>query len=126
MGDVDREALVRLAGTCKHLRMNITGTNSFDQAQVCAGGVPLGEISPETMESRLTPGLFLAGELLDVDGMCGGYNLQWAWASGWLAGSAAAKTADKRIDKRTGRKVGREKDGRENSRKDNGKDRRGR
>ena len=105
--------------------MNITGTNSFDQAQVCAGGVPLGRF-PETMESRLTPGLFLAGELLDVDGMCGGYNLQWAWASGWLAGSAAAKTADKRIDKRTGRKVGREKDGRENSRKDNGKDRRGR
>ena len=63
-------------------------------------GVPLEEVCGETMESRLTPGLFLAGELLDVDGMCGGYNLQWAWATGWLSGNSAAEAAEKREDKR--------------------------
>ena len=100
MRDVDGDALSRLAGVCKSLRMDITDTNSFDQAQVCAGGVPLEEVCGETMESRLTPGLFLAGELLDVDGMCGGYNLQWAWATGWLSGNSAAEAAEKREDKR--------------------------
>lgn len=90
MEHVDGEALERLAQTCKHFRIRITGTNSFDQAQVCAGGVPLSEIRGDTMESRVTRGLFFAGEILDVDGMCGGYNLQWAWATGWLAGRAAA------------------------------------
>ena len=100
MRDVDGDALSRLAGVCKSLRMDITDTNSFDQAQVCAGGVPLEEVCGETMESRLTPGLFLAGELLDVDGMCGGYNLQWAWTTGWLAGNSAAEAAEKREDKR--------------------------
>ena len=60
------------------------------QAQVCSGGVDLRELNPETMESRKVPGLYLAGELLDVDGACGGYNLQWAFSSGWLAGTSAA------------------------------------
>ncbi|MBO5574493.1 MAG: NAD(P)/FAD-dependent oxidoreductase, partial [Clostridium sp.] len=65
--------------------------NSFDQCQVCAGGVDAGEIFPERMESLLVPGLYFAGEIVDVDGICGGYNLQWAWSSGHAAGSCAAR-----------------------------------
>ena len=77
------EQLKELA--CKHFKVTVKDTNSFDGAQVCAGGVPLSEITTD-MESRIHPGLFFAGELLDVDGKCGGYNLQWAWSSGAMAG----------------------------------------
>lgn len=76
---------------CKAFPVTITGTQSFDKAQICAGGVRTGEICPETMESRRTRGLYITGELLDVDGICGGYNLHFAWATGILAGRAAAK-----------------------------------
>ena len=58
----------------------------FDSAQVTAGGMRLGEFDPETLESRIVPGVFACGEVLDVDGSCGGFNLQWAWSSGRLAG----------------------------------------
>lgn len=70
-------------------KIEIEGTNPYENAQVCAGGVSLDEISL-TMESKIVPGLYFAGELLDVDGRCGGYNLQWAWTSGYLAGKNAA------------------------------------
>lgn len=70
----------------KSLPTDIIGSKDFDQAQVCSGGVDTKEVNPKTMESRLVKGLFLAGEILDVDGICGGYNLQWAWSSGILAG----------------------------------------
>lgn len=76
---------------CKHFQTEIVATNSFDQAQVCAGGVKTKEINPHTMESIKTPGLYLTGELLDIDGICGGYNLQWAWSTGYIAGMHAAK-----------------------------------
>lgn len=76
----------RLAGQIKAFEAEVTATKSFDQAQVCCGGVDTGEICGETLESRLVPGLYLTGELLDVDGICGGYNLQWAWSTGCLAG----------------------------------------
>ena len=69
----------------------IDTTNGFENAQVCAGGISTTEIHPETMESRYVEHLYLTGELLDVDGICGGYNLQWAWATGYLAGTAAAR-----------------------------------
>ena len=62
----------------------------WDNAQVTAGGIELSEINPETMESKLCKNLYITGEVLDIDGPCGGYNLQWAWASGKLAGSEAA------------------------------------
>lgn len=74
---------------CKHTRLMVTETNGFENAQVCAGGVCLDEVNPETMESKLVEGLYLVGELLDVDGICGGYNLQWAWATGKIAGTHA-------------------------------------
>lgn len=82
-GEGEFDALTRQA---KGLRIDIVGSKSFDSAQVCAGGVCTAQINPETMESRLVPGLFFAGEVVDIDGMCGGYNLQWAWSSGWVAG----------------------------------------
>ena len=69
----------------------MTGYNSFDRAQTTSGGVPLSEVSPETMESKICPGLYLAGECLNADGRCGGYNLQWAFSTGFLAGQAAAR-----------------------------------
>ena len=80
----------RVYQLCRQWKVHVTGSNSFDCAQVCAGGVPLCEITDQ-MESKLVPGLYLAGELLDVDGKCGGYNLQWAWCSGYLAGTGAAR-----------------------------------
>lgn len=84
------EELAHLAGKAQSLRIDIIGTKGFDYAQASAGGVDTSEINPTTMESRLVPGLYFAGEVLDVDGMCGGYNLQWAWSSGYMAGNAAA------------------------------------
>ena len=63
----------------------------FKQAQVCGGGVDTAEVRAETMESLLHKGLYFAGELLDIDGTCGGYNLQWAWSSGFVAGKHAAE-----------------------------------
>jgi predicted flavoprotein YhiN len=64
----------------------ITGDRGFDVAEVTAGGVPLAELDLDTMESRLRPGLWLCGEICDVDGRVGGFNFQWAWASGYVAG----------------------------------------
>lgn len=68
----------------------VRGDRGWNYAEVTAGGVPLGELHLETMESRICPGLHLAGELCDVDGRIGGFNFQWAWASGFVAGTAAA------------------------------------
>ncbi|MGE3577398.1 MAG: NAD(P)/FAD-dependent oxidoreductase [Vicinamibacterales bacterium] len=68
----------------------VAGSRGYQYAEVTAGGVPLDEISAATMESRLCPGLYLAGEILDVDGRLGGFNFQWAWSSGWVAGRAMA------------------------------------
>ena len=85
---VRKEAWKKLANQMKSFTMKITDTNGFENAQTCTGGVPLLEIDCNTMESKKTKGLFFAGELLDVDGTCGGYNLQWAWSSGYVAGSS--------------------------------------
>ena len=75
-----------LARACVDFPLPVKGTEGFDHAQVTAGGLRTADFDPRTLESRLVPGLFACGELLDVDGDCGGYNLQWAWASGRLAG----------------------------------------
>ena len=83
--------LEKLADQIRDFRAPVTGTRSFDSAQVCCGGVCADQVFGATMESRITPGLYLIGELLDVDGICGGYNLQWAWSTGILAGRSAAK-----------------------------------
>ncbi|MCQ2493445.1 MAG: aminoacetone oxidase family FAD-binding enzyme [Lachnospiraceae bacterium] len=84
------EDIERVVGLVKAFKANVVADNGFDQAQVTAGGVPLHEIN-ENFESKKHKGLFLTGEILDVDGKCGGYNLQWAWTCGYIAGEAAAK-----------------------------------
>ena len=88
--DMTERQMERLLGEISHFCVPVTATNGFVQAQVCKGGVDVSQVEPGTMESRLVRGLYFAGELLDVDGDCGGYNLQWAWTSGYLAGQAAA------------------------------------
>ena len=75
----------------KGFEVRLTEPMGMDSAQVTAGGVLTEQFDPETMESRIVPGLYACGEVLDIDGDCGGYNLQWAWSSGHLAGSSAGK-----------------------------------
>jgi predicted Rossmann fold flavoprotein len=78
----------RLIDALKRLRVPITGTLGFKKAEVTAGGVALEEVDSRTMQSKKVPGLYLAGEILDLDGPIGGYNFQAAWSTGWLAGSS--------------------------------------
>ena len=89
--DIYDEKLNHFIFLCKHFQIEIAGTNDFEQAQVCAGGIKTSEIHPNTMESIYVKNLYITGEVLDIDGICGGYNLQWAWATGFLAGKNAAK-----------------------------------
>ena len=83
LSDIQLEQAVQAA---MDFRLKLLGTEGFDHAQVTAGGIKTTGFNPETLESWFMPGLFVCGELLDVDGDCGGYNLQWAWSSGRLAG----------------------------------------
>jgi len=92
--DLSRAERVRLVGALKGLSLPIAGTLGFEKAEVCSGGVALEEVDPKTMESRVAPGLFLAGEVLDLDGLIGGYNFQAAWSTGWLVGETAAARAE--------------------------------
>lgn len=85
-----RDQLRRTAEGVKAFRLPVSGTLGWDDAQVTAGGIPLSQVDPETMESRICPGIYITGELLNVDGDCGGYNLHWAWTTGLLAGRALA------------------------------------
>ena len=78
--------LARIAHWVKFFPLTVTGVMGLELAQVTAGGVLTSEFRPDTLESRLNPGLFATGEVLDIDGDCGGYNLQWAWSSGRVAG----------------------------------------
>jgi predicted Rossmann fold flavoprotein len=69
----------------------IVGSKDFDDAQVTAGGITIDEVNPQTLESKKVAGLYFCGEILDIDGLCGGYNLQWAWSSGFVAGKYASR-----------------------------------
>ena len=86
IGRLDDLQLEKAAGSASGFTLKLLGTEGFDNAQVTAGGIKTTGFNPETLESWFMPGLFVCGELLDVDGDCGGYNLQWAWSSGRLAG----------------------------------------
>lgn len=81
--------LEKVAYAVKNFEVLLTEPMGMDAAQVTAGGIVTDEFYPETMESRIVPGLYACGEVLDIDGDCGGYNLQWAWSSGRLAGLSA-------------------------------------
>lgn len=89
LGGEARDTLIRVLVKTP---LTVTSTTGFEGAFVTRGGVRLKEVRPETMESKLQAGLYLSGEVLDLDGPCGGFNLQWAFASGFLAGSHAATT----------------------------------
>ena len=89
-GTISEEELRQLSALLCDWRLQVRGVRGFDGAQVTAGGADTRGFSPETLESKTARGLYAAGEVLDVDGDCGGYNLQWAWASGMLAGHSAA------------------------------------
>jgi predicted Rossmann fold flavoprotein len=91
--DLSRRERHALVSTLKSLPLPIEGTLGFEKAEVTSGGVALDEIDPRTLESRLVPGLHFCGEVLDLDGMIGGYNFQAAWSTGWLAGETAARLA---------------------------------
>jgi hypothetical protein len=84
----------KLARLITRMALPVTGDRGFSYAEVTAGGVPLSELNLNTMESRVCPGLYLCGEICDVDGRIGGFNFQWAWASGYVAGSCSSSNAE--------------------------------
>jgi predicted Rossmann fold flavoprotein len=86
MAHLTRDARRGLVRGLVETRLDVRDTRGYTYAEVTAGGVPLEEIDSTTMQSRVCPGLFLVGEILDVDGRIGGFNFQWAWSSGWVAG----------------------------------------
>ncbi len=86
---ISDEEVKRLCDALKVFSIRVCGTMSWNNAQVTAGGILTNDINPKTMESKLCKGLYITGELLDIDGDCGGYNLQWAWSSGYIAGISA-------------------------------------
>lgn len=89
--DLSKAEVEKISQILTSWNFKITGSQGWGQAQVTAGGISTLEIDHRTMESKLVKGLYLVGELLDIDGDCGGYNLQWAWSSGYIAGKEAAK-----------------------------------
>lgn len=86
----------RIAQNIKHWKVSIRGWQDYTYAQVCMGGVDFGQVDADTLESRLHAGFYFAGEILDVDGACGGYNLQWAWSSGAVAAMACTDRKEER------------------------------
>lgn len=92
-GTLSASEVELLVNVIKAFPLPVVGTKGFSSAQVTAGGCDTYQFRDETMESLLVPGMYAAGEMLNVDGDCGGYNLMWAWASGKLAGESAAKAA---------------------------------
>jgi predicted flavoprotein YhiN len=91
MSQVSRERRAALFTTMLERPAPVRGTLGYEKAEATAGGVPLAEVDPSTLESRKAPGLYLCGEVLDVDGRLGGFNFQWSWSSGTVAGRAAAE-----------------------------------
>ena len=87
----DRRALLR---ALRETALDVRDSRGYTFAEVTAGGIPLDEVDSSTLESRVCPGLYLTGEILDVDGRLGGFNFQWAWSSGWVAGQALARAVD--------------------------------
>ena len=93
MSHLDRDSRRRLVHALLDTLLPVSDSRGYTSAEVTAGGVPLDEINTATMESRVCPGLYLVGEILDVDGRLGGFNFQWAWSSAWVAGQALARGA---------------------------------
>ena len=90
VNSITRQERAGLVSLIKGFKIEITGTGPFEEAIITAGGVSIKEIDPKTMESKLVKGLYFAGEIIDVDGYTGGFNLQIAWSTGYKAGRSAA------------------------------------
>lgn len=90
VAEISNEEIDKLANILVDWKFKITGSQSYRDAQVTAGGISTEEIDGTTMESKLVKGLYFAGEIIDIDGDCGGFNLQWAWSSAYVAGKNAA------------------------------------
>jgi predicted flavoprotein YhiN len=91
LNQIDEGALQRLIRNLRDTRLKIKGVRGFEYCQLSAGGIPVTEVSPQTLESRIVKDLYLTGETLDIVGPCGGFNLHFAFSSGALAGWASAK-----------------------------------
>ena len=78
---------MNLVEATKHFTLTLTGLRGYEEAIITQGGVSVKEVNPSTMESKKVPGLYFAGEMLDLDGVTGGFNLQIAWSTGWAAGA---------------------------------------
>jgi hypothetical protein len=91
LAHLERDERRMLATALLDTPLHVRDSRGYNYAEATAGGVPLSEINAATMESRVRPGLFLIGEILDVDGRLGGFNFQWAWSSAWVAAQAIAK-----------------------------------
>ncbi len=85
------DEIERIATTLKSWRFEVHGSKSWMEAQVTAGGIKVDSVHSDTLESKIIKDLYFAGEILDIDGDSGGYNLQWAWSSGYIAGRNASK-----------------------------------
>ncbi|NYB72786.1 NAD(P)/FAD-dependent oxidoreductase [Sedimentibacter hydroxybenzoicus DSM 7310] len=85
-GKLNKKEIYKIIDILKEWKFEVTGHNTWQQAQSTAGGIDVSEINPVTLESTKVKGLYICGEVLDVDGDCGGFNLQWAWSSGYTAG----------------------------------------
>lgn len=94
VNEITREERGRFVQTIKHMELTITGVRDYNEAVITKGGVPTSEVSPSTMESKLVRGLYFAGEVLDLDALTGGFNLQIAWSTGHLAGVSAAALSE--------------------------------
>lgn len=88
VNEITKEERAHLLSLLKAFPLTLTGLRGFEEAIITRGGVSVKEVNPSTMESRLVSGLYFAGEVLDLDAMTGGYNLQIAWSTGYLAGSS--------------------------------------
>lgn len=96
VNEITRQEREKLTELLKNLTMTVTGTRGFSEAIITQGGVHTKEINPSTMESRLVKNLYFAGEVLDLDAVTGGFNLQIAWSTGYLAGSSAAEEREEK------------------------------
>jgi predicted Rossmann fold flavoprotein len=92
MAHLARDDRRRLIAMLLETPLGVVDSRGYNYAEVTAGGIPLSEIDSATMESRVCGGLYLIGEMLDVDGRIGGFNFQWAWSSAWVAATAIART----------------------------------
>ena len=93
--DITKDDIRKLTENIKFFKLECTGTMSFKNAQVTAGGILTKDFNAATLESKVAPGLYACGEVLNVDGDCGGFNLQWAWSSGYIAGKSCAEQFNK-------------------------------